>query len=55
LHHLQRINEMLGAQLNTLHNLSFYHRLMAGLRDAIEQGRLDDHIDSLGMGPPACA
>jgi len=53
LHHLQRINEMLGAQLNTLHNLSYYQRLMNGLRTAIEQGRLDDHIDSLGFGEPA--
>ena len=50
LHHLQRINEMLGAQLNTLHNLSYYQRLMDGLRNAIEQGRLEDHIDSLGLG-----
>jgi len=49
LHHLQRINEMLGAQLNTLHNLSYYLRLMDGLRGAIEQGRLDDHIDSLAL------
>ncbi len=49
LHHLQRINEMLGAQLNTLHNLSFYQRLMAGLRTAIEEGRLDDYADSLGL------
>jgi len=49
LHHLQRINEMLGAQLNTLHNLSFYLRLMDGLRSAIERGRLDEHIDSLAL------
>ena len=41
---------MLGAQLNTLHNLSYYQRLMDGLRNAIEQGRLEDHIDSLGLG-----
>jgi queuine tRNA-ribosyltransferase len=49
LHHLQRINEMLGAQLNTLHNLSFYLRLMDGLRSAIEQGRLREHIESLAL------
>jgi len=49
LHHLQRINEMLGAQLNTLHNLSYYLRLMDGLRSAIEQGRLDEHIESLAL------
>jgi queuine tRNA-ribosyltransferase len=31
---------MLGAQLNTLHNLHFYQKLMQDLRQAIEQGRL---------------
>ena len=40
LHHLQRVNEMLGARLNTLHNLHYYQELMAGLRTAIAGGRL---------------
>jgi queuine tRNA-ribosyltransferase len=40
LHHLQRVNEMLGAELNTLHNLTFYHRQMATIRAAIAAGRL---------------
>jgi len=40
LHHLQRVNEMLGARLNTLHNLHYYQELMAGLREAIAGGRL---------------
>lgn len=40
LHHLQRVNEMLGARLNTLHNLHYYQELMAGLREAIAEGRL---------------
>jgi queuine tRNA-ribosyltransferase len=39
LHHLQRTNEILGARLNTLHNLHYYQRLMRGLREAIETGR----------------
>jgi len=38
LHHLQRINEMLGARLNTLHNLHYYLDLMRRARLAIEQG-----------------
>jgi queuine tRNA-ribosyltransferase len=38
LHHLQRVNEMLGAQLNTLHNLHYFQEIMAGLRAAIERG-----------------
>ncbi|MEX0964150.1 MAG: tRNA guanosine(34) transglycosylase Tgt [Pseudohongiellaceae bacterium] len=40
LHHLDKCREMLGAQLNTIHNLHYYQTLMAGLREAIEQGRL---------------
>jgi queuine tRNA-ribosyltransferase len=40
LHHLQRVNEMLGARLNTIHNLHYFQELMAGLRDAIGEGRL---------------
>jgi queuine tRNA-ribosyltransferase len=40
LHHLQRMNEILGARLNTLHNLHYYHELMAGLRQAVREGRL---------------
>lgn len=39
LHHLDRCTEMLGAQLNTIHNLHFYQALMQGLRQALEQGR----------------
>ena len=40
LHHLQRVNEILGARLNTIHNLHYYLSLMAGLRSAIEENRL---------------
>ncbi len=39
LHHLHRCNEMLGARLNTLHNLWFYQDLMRDIRRAIEEGR----------------
>jgi len=41
LHHLQRVNEILGAQLATIHNLHYYLTLMAGLRDAVAAGSLD--------------
>jgi len=44
LHHLQRVNEILGARLNTLHNLHYYQELMRGLRDAIEGRRLADFV-----------
>ncbi|HEY4581839.1 MAG TPA: tRNA guanosine(34) transglycosylase Tgt [Lysobacter sp.] len=39
LRHLDRCNEMLGPVLGTLHNLRYYQRLMAGMREAIGQGR----------------
>ncbi|HEY7656087.1 MAG TPA: tRNA guanosine(34) transglycosylase Tgt [Burkholderiales bacterium] len=42
LHHLQRVDEMLGARLNTLHNLFYYQELMRSLRAAIERGTLAD-------------
>lgn len=45
LHHLDKCKEILGSQLNTLHNLHFYQRVMQGLRDAIEQGKLDDFVE----------
>jgi queuine tRNA-ribosyltransferase len=44
LHHLQRVNEILGARLNTLHNLHYYQELMQGLRAAIEGRRLGDFV-----------
>ena len=40
LHHLQKVNEILGARLNTWHNLHYYLELMQGLRGAIAEGRL---------------
>jgi queuine tRNA-ribosyltransferase len=42
LHHLQRVNEILGARLNTIHNLHFYLDLMRQVRIAIEERRFDD-------------
>ena len=41
LHHLQKANEILGARLNTIHNLSYYMALMRELRAAIERGELE--------------
>jgi len=49
LHHLQRVNEILGARLNTLHNLHYYQELMQGLRAAIETGKLDEFAANLGQ------
>lgn len=44
LHHLDKCNEMLGAKLNTIHNLHYYQDLMDGLRKAIETGTLSDFV-----------
>jgi queuine tRNA-ribosyltransferase len=41
LHHLNRVDEILGAHLSTLHNLHFYLELMRGMREAIALGRFD--------------
>ncbi len=41
LHHLHRCNEILGARLNTIHNLHFYLSLMREMRTAIESGEFD--------------
>ncbi len=41
LRHLDRCNEMLGPMLGTLHNLRYYQRLMAQMRDAIAEGRFN--------------
>jgi queuine tRNA-ribosyltransferase len=41
LHHLQRIDEMLGASLATQHNLHFYLQIMREMRAAILEGRFE--------------
>ena len=41
LHHLDRCGEILGARLATVHNLHYYQRLMADVRDAIAIRRFD--------------
>ncbi len=42
LHHLDKCNEILGSQLNTIHNLHFYQTHMKGIREAILAQRLSD-------------
>ena len=42
LHHLHRAGEILGAQLNTIHNLHLYQTIMTEMREAIEQGKFAD-------------
>jgi queuine tRNA-ribosyltransferase len=47
IHHLVRSAEILGAMLMTEHNLWFFQRLMAGLRGAIAERRLEPHASQL--------
>jgi queuine tRNA-ribosyltransferase len=50
LHHLQRVNEILGARLNTIHNLFYYLELMTGIRGAIEAGCFRDFAAEFRRG-----
>lgn len=44
LHHLIRSNESLGGMLLSWNNLAYYQELMAGIRQAIEEGRYTDFM-----------
>ncbi len=56
LHHLQRVNEILGARLNSIHNLHYYLDLMQQARDALDAGRFTDFAQQVrtarAAGPP---
>lgn len=41
LRHLHKNNEILGARLNTIHNLQYYQDLMRELRDAVSTGCIE--------------
>jgi len=44
LHHLHKLNEILGARLNTIHNLHYYQELMSGIRAAIAEEKFDEFV-----------
>lgn len=44
LHHLQRANEILGAQLNTIHNIHYYLNLMKEIRASLESGTFSNFV-----------
>lgn len=54
LHHLQRINEILGSRLNTLHNLYYYQQLMNDIRNAIEVGQFQDYRQEFQANVASC-
>ncbi len=57
LRHLDKCHEILGARLNTIHNLYYYQELMQGLRDAIAEQRLEAFVEEFyglrGQSVPA--
>tara|TARA_B100000686_G_scaffold353133_1_gene457526 strand:- start:4222 stop:5244 length:1023 start_codon:yes stop_codon:yes gene_type:complete len=54
LHHLQRINEILGSHLNTLHNLYYYQQLMSEIRTAIEAGQFGEYVQEFQANVASC-
>jgi queuine tRNA-ribosyltransferase len=44
LHHLQKVNEILGAQLNTIHNIHYYLNLMTEIRLSLEHHRFSEFV-----------
>jgi queuine tRNA-ribosyltransferase len=46
LRHLFMAHEMLGPMLVSVHNLTYYQRLMASAREAIRQGRFSEFADA---------
>ncbi|MGE5027077.1 MAG: tRNA guanosine(34) transglycosylase Tgt, partial [Betaproteobacteria bacterium] len=55
LHHLHRIGEILGARLNTIHNLHYYQELMQGIRLAIDEGRFAEFVQEFRQAHAASA
>ena len=54
LHHLQKINEILGSRLNTLHNLYYYQQLMGEIRNAIETGQFGEYVQEFQANVASC-
>jgi queuine tRNA-ribosyltransferase len=54
LHHLQRIGEILGARLNTIHNLYYYQQLLGQIRVAIENGKFEEYSQAFQADPASC-
>lgn len=44
LHHLDKCGEILGPQLNTIHNLKYYQDLMADIRQALDDDMFDEFV-----------
>lgn len=51
LHHLDRCNEIIGARLNTIHNLRYYQNHMRAIRAAIEENRYAEFAEAFLASP----
>jgi queuine tRNA-ribosyltransferase len=54
LRHLFLAKEMLGVRLNTIHNLHYFQTFMAGIRDAVRQGRLAEFREQFQARRAVC-
>jgi queuine tRNA-ribosyltransferase len=55
LYHLEKCNEILGARLNTVHNLHYYQELMRDLRTAVSGGAFEAFAREFHARSPDCA
>jgi queuine tRNA-ribosyltransferase len=53
LHHVFKAQEIISSMLLTWHNLHYYQELMAGLRGAVAEGRLDRFVQEFHAGRAA--
>jgi queuine tRNA-ribosyltransferase len=44
LHHLQKVGEILGAQLNSIHNIHYYLNLMSEIRESLEKNSFSEFV-----------
>jgi queuine tRNA-ribosyltransferase len=49
LHHLDKCKEILGSQLNTIHNLRYYQSHMQAIREAIVAGNLQQFAERFAL------
>ena len=52
LHHLDKCKEILGAKLNTVHNLHYYQELMQTIRKNINDGSMDEFVKDFSQVYP---
>ena len=46
LHHLDKCNEILASTLMSIHNLSYFHKLMSDIRKSLEENKFEEFLDS---------